>query len=178
MFNRMSPVKVFPTLSFPDPRLEPIFQNSEIKARPLKWSEARRMALQRDRVCRICNSDMQLTVHHMWPRGLGGGHEIENLVTLCEPCHHTFVPPVPGLNQTESPDGSSRISSGSRENNRIIHPGFRKLTRIREACQEFFLRNQYPLRAISPGNYFFSGNWLNLRRPFRRGAKGRLAGTS
>ena len=87
MFNRMSPVKVFPTLSFPDPRLEPIFQNSEIKARPLKWSEARRMALQRDRVCRICNSDMQLTVHHMWPRGLGGGHEIENLVTLCEPCH-------------------------------------------------------------------------------------------
>jgi len=75
------------TLSLPHTGLNPIFQRSEIKTKPLKWSEARRMALQRDKTCRICNSDTLLTVHHLWPRGLGGEHGIENLVTLCEPCH-------------------------------------------------------------------------------------------
>ncbi|HVP93630.1 MAG TPA: HNH endonuclease [Methanoregulaceae archaeon] len=83
----MSPVKVFPILPFPDAKFDPIFQSSFLKTKPLKWSEARRIALYRDRTCRICGSGSPLTVHHMWPRGLGGGHEIGNLVTLCEPCH-------------------------------------------------------------------------------------------
>lgn len=57
------------------------------KVRPLKWSEARRMALGRDRICMRCGSAERRTVHHVWPRRLGGGHELYNLITLCEPCH-------------------------------------------------------------------------------------------
>ena len=83
----MSPVKLFQALYLPHTGLTPNFQNSDFRTKPLKWSEARRMALRRDKTCRICDSDTLLTVHHMWPRGLDGGHEIENLVTLCESCH-------------------------------------------------------------------------------------------
>jgi len=83
----MSPVKLFEALSLPHAGLTPNFKNSDLRTKPLKWSEARRMALQRDKTCRICDSGTLLTVHHMWPRGLDGGHEIENLVTLCESCH-------------------------------------------------------------------------------------------
>jgi len=83
----MSPVKVFITPSSPEIQFDQDFQISIPKLKQLKWSEARKIALRRDGRCRICSSDSPLTVHHMWPRGLGGGHEIENLVTLCESCH-------------------------------------------------------------------------------------------
>lgn len=59
----------------------------------VKWSENRRMALARDGY-RCRNPDCQrtgpLTVHHIHPRGLGGGHQISNLVTLCESCHQNL----------------------------------------------------------------------------------------
>lgn len=48
------------------------------------------MALARDGYrCRNsgCNVTEALTVHHIHPRGLGGGHHLANLVTLCESCH-------------------------------------------------------------------------------------------
>ena len=83
----MSPVKVFISPTSPEIKFDRDFQISIPKLKPLKWSEARKIALRRDGRCRICSSDSPLTVHHLWPRGLGGGHEIENLVTLCEPCH-------------------------------------------------------------------------------------------
>jgi hypothetical protein len=59
----------------------------------LKWSAARKIALARDLYrCRRCSSrePALLTVHHVFPRGLGGGNEPGNLVTLCESCHQTL----------------------------------------------------------------------------------------
>jgi len=46
--------------------------------------------LRRDRYrCRApgCNHGRFLEVHHVNPRSRGGGHELENLVTLCSGCH-------------------------------------------------------------------------------------------
>ena len=60
------------------------------KEKPLKWSEARRAAIQRDGSCRKCSSTDLLTVHHFWPRGTGGGNELTNLFTLCEKCHQNI----------------------------------------------------------------------------------------
>ncbi len=60
------------------------------KEKPLKWSEARRAAIRRDGFCRMCSSTDLLTVHHFWPRGTGGGNELDNLVTLCEKCHQNI----------------------------------------------------------------------------------------
>lgn len=56
----------------------------------LKWSEARRLALARDgHRCRVCGADDRdaLTVHHIYPKGLGGVNCPANLVTLCRQCH-------------------------------------------------------------------------------------------
>jgi len=58
-----------------------------------KWSETRKMALARDGYrCRNveCGRTGPLTVHHIHPRGLGGGHQLSNLVTLCESCHQNL----------------------------------------------------------------------------------------
>ena len=32
-------------------------------------------------------SGKKLPVHHIVPASLGGSHELDNLVTLCPPCH-------------------------------------------------------------------------------------------
>jgi hypothetical protein len=59
----------------------------------LKWSAARKIALARDlHRCRRCDTREPglLTVHHVFPRGLGGGNEPGNLVTLCESCHQAL----------------------------------------------------------------------------------------
>jgi len=56
----------------------------------VKWSEARKHALARDGYrCRnpSCRSGRPLTVHHIHPKGIGGSHNLSNLVTLCESCH-------------------------------------------------------------------------------------------
>lgn len=37
--------------------------------------------------CHLCNATTNLHVHHILPRCLGGGHDDENLVTLCAKCH-------------------------------------------------------------------------------------------
>lgn len=37
--------------------------------------------------CRKCGHEESLTLHHIIYRSLGGGHQPENLVTLCWPCH-------------------------------------------------------------------------------------------
>ena len=61
-----------------------------LSGRDLTWSEARRFTLARDTYrCRSCGSGNrpELTVHHIFPRGVGGGNAPGNLVTLCERCH-------------------------------------------------------------------------------------------
>jgi len=37
--------------------------------------------------CVICESGVDLHVHHKIPRALGGVHHVDNLVTLCSSCH-------------------------------------------------------------------------------------------
>ncbi len=55
---------------------------------PMKYREARGLILLRDWYeCRLCLSQLNLTAHHIWPRGLGGGDQPFNLVTLCQECH-------------------------------------------------------------------------------------------
>lgn len=83
----MSSVELFQVFPSPDVEINFSIKNQVLKNKPLKWSEARRIALHRDKSCRNCASDTLLTVHHIWPRGLGGTHQIANLVTLCEACH-------------------------------------------------------------------------------------------
>ncbi len=48
----------------------------------------RRRAQQRDgHLCRWCGTGALLAVHHIVYRSQGGGHELSNLITLCDPCH-------------------------------------------------------------------------------------------
>jgi len=64
----------------------------------VKWSETRKMALARDGYrCRNveCRRTEPLPVHHIHPRGLGGGHQLSNLVTLCESCHQNHCTRCP-----------------------------------------------------------------------------------
>ena len=68
----------------------PIFLAATQKGKPLKWSEARRAAIQRDKSCRRCDEGDNLTVHHFHPRGIGGGNDLNNLVTLCQKCHQNI----------------------------------------------------------------------------------------
>ena|GEM_PF-2070053 len=37
--------------------------------------------------CAVCESELDLHVHHKIPRNLGGVHHADNLVTLCASCH-------------------------------------------------------------------------------------------
>lgn len=54
----------------------------------MTWSEVRVLVLLRDWYqCRHCLSEVFLTIHHIWPRALGGGDEPYNLVTLCNRSH-------------------------------------------------------------------------------------------
>ena len=49
----------------------------------------RQEVLRRDgHKCARCDkSGCRLTMHHIMPRGEGGGDNVENLITLCVPCH-------------------------------------------------------------------------------------------
>lgn len=37
--------------------------------------------------CALCDSTDGLQIHHVWPRGKGGGNSPMNLITLCWRCH-------------------------------------------------------------------------------------------
>ena len=47
----------------------------------------RTTVLKRDKVCRLCGSDVNLTLHHIKPRRDRGGNESSNLAVLCKLCH-------------------------------------------------------------------------------------------
>lgn len=69
------------------------------------WRDIRRAILERDNfLCQICglggkSSDIILEIDHILPKSQGGGHEPENLRTLCRNCHirrHGNTPRTPG----------------------------------------------------------------------------------
>jgi len=74
---------------------------------PPDWQKRRISIFQRDEwTCQKCDyehsadSDKQLHAHHVTPISEGGGHSLDNLLTLCGECHmavHTngITPPVP-----------------------------------------------------------------------------------
>lgn len=40
--------------------------------------------------CELCGADGPNDPHHLWPKGMGGGKQLDvrwNLVTLCRMCH-------------------------------------------------------------------------------------------
>jgi predicted HNH restriction endonuclease len=56
-----------------------------------RWANIRSLVISRDnRTCTSCEKTFpakDLTVHHVVPRREGGSDELDNLVTLCPPCH-------------------------------------------------------------------------------------------
>jgi len=111
IFNWMSPFEAFTDTSFVNVK-SVLFPVNFLKEKPLKWSEARRAAIRRDSSCRTCSSTDLLTVHHFWPRGVGGGNELENLVTLCEKCHQNIC-------STCSREKSARVPGWAHSEHRI-----------------------------------------------------------
>ncbi len=57
------------------------------------WKKRREEILKRDGQCRVCGKTTEqlghkLHVHHLKPFRLGGSNHPENLVSLCDSCHH------------------------------------------------------------------------------------------
>lgn len=57
-----------------------------------EWHKTKLACLKRDKfTCQRCekkNSQGRgMTAHHVTPRSDGGGDNLENLITLCDPCH-------------------------------------------------------------------------------------------
>jgi len=60
------------------------------------WFKALAHCLKRDHyICQRCEkagsrdigSAVHISAHHIIPRGEGGGNNVSNLITLCDPCH-------------------------------------------------------------------------------------------
>lgn len=86
------------------------------KNRTSKIRKSRRKAvLERDNYkCRKCGAIYTLTVHHIIPLHKGGGWELDNLITLCKPCHdeaHGIVRRKDGVSYRLSPYQRRRIPS-------------------------------------------------------------------
>lgn len=61
---------------------------AEQKEKSEEWSMLRLYVLARDRHhCQRCETRVNLEIHHIIPRGLGGGDHPENLIALCRRCH-------------------------------------------------------------------------------------------
>ena len=59
------------------------------------WKQRRQEIRDRDKVCRSCGKTPEengnaLHVHHLVPFRYGGTNLPENLVALCDSCHHTI----------------------------------------------------------------------------------------
>ncbi|MGV9693341.1 HNH endonuclease [Streptomyces sp. NPDC003444] len=60
------------------------------RSRPKNWTRIRARVLARDRFrCQSCGARQELEVDHLTPVSRGGSWELENLWTLCRPCHRT-----------------------------------------------------------------------------------------
>lgn len=59
---------------------------------PSDWDERREKCLRRDEhCCRLCGRKREfyrLHAHHVIPIAHGGSHSLQNLIILCEKCHH------------------------------------------------------------------------------------------
>jgi 5-methylcytosine-specific restriction protein A len=66
------------------------WQNTSARnqSRPGNWPSIRARVLARDRfACQSCGKRSELEVDHIVPVARGGSWELDNLWTLCKPCH-------------------------------------------------------------------------------------------
>jgi hypothetical protein len=63
----------------------------DVEVKDRRWETIRKQVLERDNyTCQRCGrTDKILSVHHNIPRQVGGTDELENLISLCHPCHRT-----------------------------------------------------------------------------------------
>jgi RNA-directed DNA polymerase len=47
----------------------------------------RTLVKERDKSCKLCESDQQLQIHHIVWKHHGGSDCLDNLILLCGPCH-------------------------------------------------------------------------------------------
>ena len=84
---------------------------SLVKSNRWRWSSVRRLVLARDahrcqiRIPGVCTIDAT-EVDHIVPRSLAGGDELDNLRSVCHPCHL-------GRGMHESGRKASRYSYGT-----------------------------------------------------------------
>lgn len=80
---------VHPAAAFnTDPDETERFTAPDRRRAPPGWAEMRELVFERDGyACVYCGSGADLHVDHVHPVILGGGHEMENLVTACAPCN-------------------------------------------------------------------------------------------
>ena len=65
-------------------QVTPAYQGKRVKGK------ARDRIFARDGGCYRCGWKEGLTVHHVLPKRMGGTNHEENLVSLCEGCHHDW----------------------------------------------------------------------------------------
>lgn len=85
-----------------------------------RWTQARKAAVRRDRVCVTCGSRELLEVNHIVPRegagyGWGCWHHAENLEVLCRACHRVVTNAQAEARRarkaSETTEGSARIGA-------------------------------------------------------------------
>lgn len=72
-------------------RIEAAKENTSDGKYPENWDEIRRKVFVRDdHQCQRCGTkrgESELHAHHQTPISKGGGHDLDNLITLCQGCH-------------------------------------------------------------------------------------------
>lgn len=82
------------------------------------WSKQRKLALARDahrcqlRIPGICTIDAR-EVDHIRPRAVGGGDELDNLRSVCRPCHISRGMDESGRSPSRYSYGASRVVTRS-----------------------------------------------------------------
>lgn len=79
-----------------------------------EWQKRRKRVLRRDNyLCQPCKREGRLTpateVHHIKARAEGGGHELENLLSICSSCHEEATREQLGQKARMKFDGSGRV---------------------------------------------------------------------
>ncbi len=76
-----------PETEFKPGKEHPQYQGGTNKHRGNSWSINRKKTLDRDKVCKRCDSDKNLDVHHIIPYKLTQDNSLNNLMVLCRSCH-------------------------------------------------------------------------------------------
>lgn len=67
------------------------FQKKKRIQQDREYAANRKVALDRDRHCRICRAREGLQVHHIVFRSQGLDHGLHNLIVLCNACHSDYA---------------------------------------------------------------------------------------